>query len=144
MTAKEYIKEHMPEPYLSSALENIEKFPFKPDKSATSMQDAIFYAFMWEESAQGWFFWEDCSFEADASKWGELPSNIPPDPEQKEEPKADRKDVLLKAAYDLLKAQDDSRTVLNLLEVTVPYDGTDCDGYCLMADICSELDLEDD
>jgi len=57
--------------------------------------------------------------------------------------KEDRKVVLLRAAYDLLKKQDD--TVygwLNLLAETVPYDGTDCDGYCLMEDIASELCLE--
>ncbi len=54
----------------------------------------------------------------------------------------DRKDVLLKAAYDLLKKQKESHYVLNLLEETAHYDGTDCDGYCLMGDIASELDLK--
>lgn len=54
----------------------------------------------------------------------------------------DRKDVLLKAAFDLLRKQDRSRYVLNLLRETAHYDDTDCDGYCLMQDIADELDLE--
>jgi len=57
--------------------------------------------------------------------------------------KEDRKVVLLRAAYDLLKKQDGNMYVLNLLTETVPYDGTDCDGYCLMEDIASELYLEE-
>jgi hypothetical protein len=55
-----------------------------------------------------------------------------------EEP--DRYKVLLKAAFDLLKKQNDSTYVLNLLAETVFYDGTDCDGYCLMNDIGYFLD----
>jgi hypothetical protein len=54
----------------------------------------------------------------------------------------DRKDVLLKAAFDLLRKQDLSRYVLNLLTETVPYDGTECDGHCLMQDIADELNIE--
>ena len=53
----------------------------------------------------------------------------------------DRKEILLRAAYDLLNQQNESRYVLNLLETTTLYDGTDCDGYCLMEDIKSELDF---
>jgi len=55
----------------------------------------------------------------------------------------DRKVVLLKAAYDLLCKCDNSRYVLNVLERTAFYDGTDCDGACLMADIAEELGIED-
>lgn len=51
--------------------------------------------------------------------------------------------VLLKATYKLLKKQDDSRYVLNLLEESVFYDEAECDGYCLMEDIASELMLEE-
>ena len=51
-----------------------------------------------------------------------------------------RKDVLLKACYELLKKQTDSIYVLNLLSETVYYDEADCDGYCLMDDIRMELD----
>lgn len=53
----------------------------------------------------------------------------------------DRKDVLLKAAYDLLQKQQRSRYVLNLLSEKVAYDGTECDGWCLMSDIRTELDI---
>jgi hypothetical protein len=55
-----------------------------------------------------------------------------------------RKEELLRAAFDLLQKQNKSGYVLNLLEETVFYDGTDCDGYCLMEDIRSELDIPED
>lgn len=54
-----------------------------------------------------------------------------------------RKDVLLKAAYDLLKNCHDSHYVLNVLETTVFYDDTDCDGYCLANDIADALGLDE-
>lgn len=54
----------------------------------------------------------------------------------------DRKTILLKAVYDLLKQQHETSYILNLLETTTFYDNTDCDGYCLMEDIEVELDLE--
>ena len=47
----------------------------------------------------------------------------------------DRKSYLLQAAYNLLRKQERSHIVLNLLTETVNYDGEDCDGYCLMDDI---------
>ena len=43
----------------------------------------------------------------------------------------ERAKVYIKAMRDLLRKQDDSYYVLNLLEETVFYDGVDCDGYCL-------------
>lgn len=55
----------------------------------------------------------------------------------------DRKEVLLRAAYDLLQLQNDAGRVLNLLEETVNYDGAECDGACLMEDIASELEIEE-
>jgi len=57
------------------------------------------------------------------------------------EPK-DRKTVLLKAMYELLKKQEESGFVLNLLEESVFYDEAECDGRCLMDDI--EIELEDE
>ena len=47
----------------------------------------------------------------------------------------DRAMVLLKACLTLLDKQKESHYVLNLLEETVVYDGTDCDGDCLSDDI---------
>ena len=55
----------------------------------------------------------------------------------------DRKTILLKAAYELLKIQDDKGIVVNLLEEQVFYDDEFCDGYCLMDDIKLELDIND-
>jgi len=53
----------------------------------------------------------------------------------------DRKSELLRAAYDLLKKQESSYYVLNLLEETTFYDEADCDGHCLMEDIANELGI---
>lgn len=53
----------------------------------------------------------------------------------------DRAKILLKAAHALLKKQDESGYVLNLLSETVFYDEADCDGHCLMEDIENFLDL---
>lgn len=54
----------------------------------------------------------------------------------------DRKITLLKACRDLLKKQDNSHYVLNLLSETVFYDEADCDGHCLLEDIEIELGEE--
>ena len=56
--------------------------------------------------------------------------------------KADRKSILLRAAYDMLKKCDDSYYVISPMETTVFYDGADCDGSCLMGDIALLLHLE--
>lgn len=56
----------------------------------------------------------------------------------------DRKVTLLKACRDLLKKQEKSNYVLDLLSETIHYDDADCDGYCLLEDIEIELEIEDD
>ncbi len=48
--------------------------------------------------------------------------------------------ILLRAALELLKKQDKSTYVLNLLEETSVYDEAVCDGYCLMNDISDYLE----
>lgn len=52
----------------------------------------------------------------------------------------DRAETLLRATAALLQKQNEAHYVLNLLSETVPYDGTDCDGFCLMEDIKHELE----
>ena len=54
-----------------------------------------------------------------------------------------RKEVLLKASYDLLKKIDESNYGDIMME-TVFYDEADCDGGCLIDDIASELDIVED
>ena len=51
----------------------------------------------------------------------------------------DRAITLLKACRNLLNKQKGSFYVLNLLQETVFYDGTDCDGYCLSDDMEDDL-----
>lgn len=46
-----------------------------------------------------------------------------------------RAKTLLKAVGTLLKKQEDSNYVLNLLTETVYYDEAECDGSCLLDDI---------
>ena len=55
----------------------------------------------------------------------------------------DRKEVLLRACYDLLMKQVVSGYVLNLLDEIIHYDDTDVDGNCLLEDIRDELELEE-
>jgi hypothetical protein len=53
----------------------------------------------------------------------------------------DRKTELLKAVVQLLEKQEKSPYVLNILAEEVFYDECSCDGYCLLDDIKSELEL---
>lgn len=55
----------------------------------------------------------------------------------------DRKATLLRAAYDLLKKQDDAGYVMEILSETVFYDGADGDGHCLLDDIAMELEIDE-
>jgi len=57
--------------------------------------------------------------------------------------KISRKDVLLRAAYDLLKKADNAHFVEQATEIVVHYDDADCDGQCLMTDIATELGIEE-
>jgi hypothetical protein len=50
--------------------------------------------------------------------------------------------VLLTAAHTLLQKQAIAPTTINLLFETVRYDGTDCDGLCLISDIENELGID--
>ncbi|HHZ97439.1 MAG TPA: hypothetical protein EYN67_18295 [Flavobacteriales bacterium] len=51
----------------------------------------------------------------------------------------DRLLILARAAYQLLKKQDESSYVLNLLGESTVWDGVECDGYCLMEELKSQL-----
>jgi len=55
----------------------------------------------------------------------------------------DRKTVLLKAAYDLLKKCNEGPYVKDVMGETAFYDDAECDGWCLATDIAFELDLEE-
>lgn len=55
---------------------------------------------------------------------------------------ADRKDILLRAAYDLLKQAKEAPYVLEATNIVVYYDDADCDGNCLMEDIACELGID--
>jgi hypothetical protein len=47
--------------------------------------------------------------------------------------------MLLKAVYQILKKQDESCYVLNLLAETAVYGGAESDGYCMMGEIRDHL-----
>ena len=55
----------------------------------------------------------------------------------------DRKTTLLRACMELLQKQEETPYVLDLLYETVYYDDADCDGYCLLEDIKTELGIEE-
>ena len=54
-----------------------------------------------------------------------------------------RKETLLRAAYDLLKRSTQDIYVREATSILVRFDDANCDGYCLMEDIASELGLDD-
>lgn len=56
----------------------------------------------------------------------------------------DRRDILLRAAYDILKKCDDSPHVLDPMVATAIWDGVECDGGCLMEEIRDLLDIEEE
>ena len=58
--------------------------------------------------------------------------------------KENRKEVLLRACYELLNKCNEGRFVRNVIEETAFYDGVDCDGACLMKDIAIELNILED
>jgi len=53
-----------------------------------------------------------------------------------------REHILLRAAYQLLKQQEDSGYILNMLAVTTVWDKATCDGYCLMEEAKELLEGE--
>lgn len=55
----------------------------------------------------------------------------------------DRKEYLLRQVLKLFKQQSESCYVLNIEEMTVIYDGAECDGSCLCEDIMEELGVDD-
>jgi hypothetical protein len=55
-----------------------------------------------------------------------------------------RKDILLRAAFDLIARSEMSSFVLAPGEVMVHYDDADCDGLCLKEDIANELGISVD
>lgn len=56
----------------------------------------------------------------------------------------DRAKTLLLAARNLLNKQKNSSYVLDMLTEIVKYDGTECDGSCLIEDIEDYLNIEED
>lgn len=55
----------------------------------------------------------------------------------------ERKEILLKATYDILKKCDEGPYVKNVLETTAIWDEAECDGFCLMEEISEELGIEE-
>jgi len=54
----------------------------------------------------------------------------------------ERKEILLKAAFDILKKCNDAPFALSPMQETAFYDGMDCEGDCLLQDIADELGLD--
>ena len=55
----------------------------------------------------------------------------------------DRKVTLLKACRDLLKKQEETGYIIDLLSEIVFYDDAECDGTCLLEDIEAELKMNE-
>ncbi len=75
------------------------------------------------------------SISVDASVKTEKPENVKT---------IDRKDILLRAAFDMIRKAELSRGyVQSPLEIETFYDGTLCDGHCLKDDIACILDIDE-
>lgn len=55
----------------------------------------------------------------------------------------DRRDVLLRATYDILKKCDEGPYVKDVLGETAIWDEAECDGMCLMEEIAELLGIEE-
>lgn len=55
----------------------------------------------------------------------------------------DRRDILLKAAYDILKVCDQGIYVRNVLVMTAEWDGLKKNGSCLMDEIAELLIIDE-
>jgi len=53
----------------------------------------------------------------------------------------DKKQILLRAAYDILTKCENSHYVQDTAAVRIFYDGADCDGTCLREEIAEELGI---
>ena len=53
----------------------------------------------------------------------------------------DRKEYLLRQVLKMFKIQKNTPYVQNIEEMTIVYDGVECDGSCLCEDIMMELIL---
>jgi hypothetical protein len=56
--------------------------------------------------------------------------------------KEDRKTILLKACYDILKKSQENGYVEDVMTLKVRYDNVWCDGMCLLEDIGIELEID--
>jgi len=56
----------------------------------------------------------------------------------------DRNAVLLRATYDILKQCQEGPYVIDPMTITAYYDGTHCDGSCLLGDIADALGFDKD
>lgn len=54
-----------------------------------------------------------------------------------------RKKILLRAAYDILVKCHDSPALIDPIYETAFYDGTNCNGGCLIEDIAEELNIQE-
>ncbi len=54
----------------------------------------------------------------------------------------ERKDILLRAAYDLIKRSTQGSYVQETACILTRYDDANCGGYCLMDDIADVLNLD--
>lgn len=55
---------------------------------------------------------------------------------------SDRKEILLRAAYDLLQKCNEGPYVQDVMSVTAIWDDIECDGMCLMEEIGDLLDID--
>jgi hypothetical protein len=126
-----YLKEHFPE----CVEEFVEACDLSDYVGEVSYRAYLNNAFHWAVTPSGFKYWLDIAERVSTPLEGEPspPLAIP-----------DRRDTLLRAAYDLLKECEEGLYVKDVMSTTAIWDEAECDGYCLMEEIGNLLGIGED
>jgi hypothetical protein len=124
-----YLKEHFPE----CVEEFVEECTLDDDVDDNSYESYLYGAFEWAATPSGSWYWVDIARKFSNEREPSPPLAIP-----------DRRDTLLRAAYDLLKECEEGPYVKDVMSTTAIWDEAECDGYCLMEEIGDLLGIDSD
>jgi len=126
-----HLKEHFPE----CVEEFVEECTLDDDVEESTISAYLYGAFEWAPAPSGYYYWRGIA--------GRVSTPLEREPSP---PLAipDRRDTLLRAAYDLLKECEEGPYVKDVMSTTAIWDEAECDGYCLMEEIGNLLGIGED
>lgn len=124
-----YLKEHFPE----CVEEFVEVCDLRGYVEEDSYRGYLYNAFKWEATPSGFKYWLYIAKELSNEGEPSPPLAIP-----------DRRDILLRAAYDILKKCEEGPYVKDVMSTTAVWDEVECDGHCLMEEIGNLLGIGED